>query len=198
MNSLSRNRWRVIIAAALLLIVPTIAWWVFVSTGLVARPGEKLKPPFNLSDRIVTIDVREGSNGELVARFGDWEEGEPELTGDEFFTELMRRNRDQPWIYRFLDVTSIAGVVWVIFGFAAQGVFAARLIVQWRASEKAKASIVPTSFWWISLLGASMTMIYFIWRREPVGVAGQISGWLIYIRNLWLIYRPGEAPAEEP
>ena len=40
-----------------------------------------------------------------------------------------------------------------------------------------------------------MLLIYFVWRRDIVGVLGQSAGWLIYIRNLWLIYRGRSAPA---
>jgi lipid-A-disaccharide synthase-like uncharacterized protein len=35
-----------------------------------------------------------------------------------------------------------------------------------------------------------MLLIYFIWRRDIVGVLGQALGWVIYVRNLWLIHRP--------
>jgi lipid-A-disaccharide synthase-like uncharacterized protein len=34
-----------------------------------------------------------------------------------------------------------------------------------------------------------MLLAYFIWRRDIVGVLGQSTGWFIYLRNLWLIYR---------
>jgi len=34
-------------------------------------------------------------------------------------------------------------------------------------------------------------MVYFLWRRDIVGVIGQATGWIIYLRNLWLIYRSG-------
>ncbi|MFT3787300.1 MAG: lipid-A-disaccharide synthase N-terminal domain-containing protein [Tepidisphaeraceae bacterium] len=56
----------------------------------------------------------------------------------------------------------------------------------------------------MSLVGASMLLVYFLWRKDPVGVLGQAFGWFIYIRNLWMIYRvktpvsAGEDPAPEP
>jgi lipid-A-disaccharide synthase-like uncharacterized protein len=50
-----------------------------------------------------------------------------------------------------------------------------------------------------------MLLVYFAWRKEPIGVLSQATGWFIYVRNLWLIYRrpalqpsPGEDPAPEP
>jgi lipid-A-disaccharide synthase-like uncharacterized protein len=34
-----------------------------------------------------------------------------------------------------------------------------------------------------------MLLVYFIWRRDIVGIIGQATGWIIYIRNLVLIQR---------
>jgi lipid-A-disaccharide synthase-like uncharacterized protein len=58
----------------------------------------------------------------------------------------------------------------------------------------------------MSLIGASMLVLYFIWRRDPIGILGQAVGWFVYIRNLWMIYRPHpttlptatQDPAPEP
>jgi lipid-A-disaccharide synthase-like uncharacterized protein len=81
------------------------------------------------------------------------------------------------------------GMGWVSFGFAAQALFAGRLIVQWLATERRRQSVVPTSFWWLSLLGGLMLLAYF-WRRgDPVGIAGQLFGNIVYVRNLYFLYR---------
>jgi len=73
-------------------------------------------------------------------------------------------------------------------GLSGQVLFTGRMLVQWVVSERSKRSVVPTAFWWMSLCGASMLVIYFIWRKDIVGVLGQCTGWTIYVRNLWLIY----------
>jgi len=78
---------------------------------------------------------------------------------------------------------------WLIFGFIGQGVFSARFLVQWLASEKAKKSVIPVAFWWLSLGGASMLLTYAIYRRDPVFILGQSTGFLIYSRNLYFIFR---------
>jgi len=191
------KRKQLLVAASLLLLIPAAAWWTMVSLGHVASPGKPIVAPFNFSDRIVTIKVEKGADDKLRATFDGWEEGKTGLTGDEFFTEVLARKKNLPWIYGILDVTSLAGVLWVVFGLAGQGVFTARMIVQWQASEKARASVVPPVFWWLSLLGASMLMIYFIWRKEIVGFLGQSTGWIIYIRNLWFIYGMPEGMPDE-
>ena len=76
---------------------------------------------------------------------------------------------------------------WVILGFVAQLLFTMRFVVQWLASEKAKASVIPVAFWTFSLGGGSLLLIYSIARQDPVFIAGQGLGLLIYIRNLMLI-----------
>ncbi|MBA2481095.1 MAG: lipid-A-disaccharide synthase N-terminal domain-containing protein [Planctomycetes bacterium] len=77
---------------------------------------------------------------------------------------------------------------WLIFGFSAQALFAGRLVVQWIATEKSRHSVVPESFWWLSLLGGLMLLVYF-WRRgDPVGIAGQLFGNVVYIRNIYFLY----------
>ncbi|MCB1232722.1 MAG: lipid-A-disaccharide synthase N-terminal domain-containing protein [Verrucomicrobiae bacterium] len=94
-----------------------------------------------------------------------------------------------------MNITSVTGILWVALGFVGQALFMGRMLVQWWASEKVKSAVVPPAFWWLSLIGSSMLMTYFIWRVEIVGFLGQSTGWLIYIRNLWFIYG-GQKPAE--
>jgi len=62
----------------------------------------------------------------------------------------------------------------VILGFIGQFVFGARFLVQWIVSEKKKRSVVPISFWYLSILGGVLLGLYFAFRRDPVGLAGQL------------------------
>ncbi|WP_435011371.1 lipid-A-disaccharide synthase N-terminal domain-containing protein [Tundrisphaera lichenicola] len=78
---------------------------------------------------------------------------------------------------------------WQILGFTGQGVFTARFLVQWIASEKKRDSVVPVAFWWLSLLGGFTLMSYAIYRRDPVFVVGQGMGLVIYVRNLMIVGR---------
>ncbi len=72
----------------------------------------------------------------------------------------------------------------LIWGFAAQAIFAARFIVQWIASEKEKRSVIPMAFWYLSLTGGIMLFIYAVYRKDPVFILGQASGLIVYIRNI--------------
>ena len=76
---------------------------------------------------------------------------------------------------------------WILLGFIAQMCFTMRFVVQWIASERAKRSVVPVAFWFFSILGGVLLLIYAIYRKDPVFIAGQGMGLLIYVRNLWLI-----------
>ncbi|UCD74802.1 MAG: lipid-A-disaccharide synthase N-terminal domain-containing protein [Phycisphaerales bacterium] len=93
------------------------------------------------------------------------------------------------WMEKYFDVREPWELWWLFLGLAAQVVFFGRWIVQWIASERRGESYMPTFFWWISLAGATMLLIYFVGRREPIGILGQLTGWTVYSRNLYLIYR---------
>jgi lipid-A-disaccharide synthase-like uncharacterized protein len=86
---------------------------------------------------------------------------------------------------------------WLGLGFVAQALFASRFIVQWISSERAGQSVVPIAFWYLSLGGAVLLLIYAIYRRDPVFIIGQSVGGFIYARNLVLIARRGSTAAEQ-
>jgi len=88
----------------------------------------------------------------------------------------------------FMNVETSGQLIWVMVGFLGQALFSARFIIQWFVSEKAKESVVPIAFWYFSILGGVTLLTYAIWRRDPVIIAGQAGGLLIYARNLWFIH----------
>jgi lipid-A-disaccharide synthase-like uncharacterized protein len=79
--------------------------------------------------------------------------------------------------------------LWLTVGFLGQGFFFCRFFVQWIASERKKESVFPIAFWYFSIGGGSILLIYAIHRRDPVFIAGQGMGLFIYLRNLYLIWR---------
>ncbi|SON55561.1 lipid-A-disaccharide synthase [Hartmannibacter diazotrophicus] len=87
--------------------------------------------------------------------------------------------------------------LWVILGFIAQALFMMRFVVQWIASERAKQSVVPVAFWFFSLGGGFLLLVYAVKRADPVFIAGQGLGLLIYLRNLVLIFRHDPAATPE-
>ena len=79
--------------------------------------------------------------------------------------------------------------IWLIIGFFGKGLFFFRWVVQWLASERKAESQVPLSFWFLSLIGGLITFAYAVYRADPVFIAGQSIGTIVYVRNLMLIYR---------
>jgi lipid-A-disaccharide synthase-like uncharacterized protein len=78
---------------------------------------------------------------------------------------------------------------WLAFGLVAQLFFTARFLVQWISSERAGKSVVPMAFWFFSMGGGLMTLVYGIVKREPVIIVGQAMATIIYIRNIMLIVK---------
>lgn len=184
------SRKTLVLVILLVVLLPPLLWAALYWAGIAPAPGEKLAPPFNLSDRLATLDIEEREGGPPVVVFEADREGQPDhvFTGEEFLREILRRKQSIPSLFKVLDITAWTGLFWVGLGFLGQALFMGRMLVQWWASEKVKSAVVPPSFWWLSLIGSTMLMTYFIWRVEIVGFLGQSTGWLIYIRNLWFIY----------
>ena len=79
--------------------------------------------------------------------------------------------------------------VMIIVGFGGQFLFAMRFIIQWLTSEGAKRSVIPIAFWYFSIGGGTVLLLYAIWRQDPVIICGQGLGLFIYVRNLIFIFR---------
>jgi lipid-A-disaccharide synthase-like uncharacterized protein len=77
-------------------------------------------------------------------------------------------------------------LVWLGIGLGGQLMFSARWIIQWIASERMRRSIVPETFWYLSLVGGLLVLTYGIWKREPVIILGQF-GVFIYARNIYFL-----------
>ena len=97
----------------------------------------------------------------------------------------------EPQYWQWLsDTGHLLSQYWLyILGFTGQSLFALRFLVQWVASERKGESIIPIYFWYLSLAGSMILLAYAIFRRDPVFILGQSTGFIVYMRNLMLIYR---------
>ena len=77
----------------------------------------------------------------------------------------------------------------IVFGTVGQFTFTLRFIYQWRYSARAGESLLPTTFWLISLLGSGLIIAYAIIRRDPVLILGQSTGFVVYLRNIMISRR---------
>src|SRR5215211_7113005 len=93
---------------------------------------------------------------------------------------------------------------WIMLvGLAGNVTFSMRFLVQWVESEKKGESVIPLAFWYWSIAGSVLMCLYFIFRRDPIGIIGYLPNSFIYIRNLLLIRRrrliaTAAAPTQRP
>ena len=74
--------------------------------------------------------------------------------------------------------------VWKVIGWLGNAAFFSRFFIQWYASEKLKRVVVPTAFWWLSLSGSLLLLIYSLRQRDSVFIFAYAFTWIPYIRNL--------------
>ena len=87
------------------------------------------------------------------------------------------------------DALSGQELAWIIIGFVAQFMFMMRFVMQWIYSERARRSVMPEVFWYFSVAGGVTLLAYAIHRADPVFIAGQALGLIIYGRNIYFIWR---------
>ena len=76
-----------------------------------------------------------------------------------------------------------------MLGFAGQILFGSRFVVQWWASERKRRVVIPLAFWYLSLSGGVTLLAYAIHKHDPVFALGQLTGVLIYARNVTIHLR---------
>jgi len=128
--------------------------------------------------------------------------------------EFIRRGSERPpsvgWFPPWLGLSLVAALFgyalgpdsatrpllvdsfWTTFGFIGQLLFTSRFVVQWLVSERARRSVTPIYFWYLSITGSLMLLIYAIAILDPVIILGQSLGFVVYLRNLVLLKRTGE------
>jgi lipid-A-disaccharide synthase-like uncharacterized protein len=77
---------------------------------------------------------------------------------------------------------------WETVGFIGLALFSSRFLVQWIASERRKESVIPVSFWYLSIFGSLFLLAYAFARADPIFILSYLFNGLIYGRNLYFIY----------
>ena len=88
--------------------------------------------------------------------------------------------------------------VWKVVGWLGNVVFFSRFLVQWYATEKLKRVVVPLTFWWLSLAGSLLLLIYSIHKRDSVFLLAYAFNWIPYVRNLIIDRRHAAAHLDCP
>ena len=169
---------------------------ILVGMGLVLQPAIK-KTPYDYTVHIgsMELSVQHTPTGFVFT-------APPDLAAlgelaPEAYEKVIREQVDawnaRPKLERtmlgFFKITSWWNFGWIAIGLLGQSAFFGRMMVQWIISEKQRESIVPAVFWWMSLVGGLCLFTYFVWRVEFIGVLGQSTGIVIYVRNLRLIHK---------
>ncbi|NOZ21206.1 MAG: hypothetical protein GXP25_08960 [Planctomycetes bacterium] len=78
---------------------------------------------------------------------------------------------------------------WAIVGLVGQAVFTCRFVYQWIVSERRKESIIPVGFWYLSIIGSLILLVYAAKKHDPVFILAYLFNSFIYVRNLMFIHR---------
>ncbi|HOJ59979.1 MAG TPA: lipid-A-disaccharide synthase N-terminal domain-containing protein [bacterium] len=80
--------------------------------------------------------------------------------------------------FGFWDMIAVLGLV----------TFSSRFIIQWIASEIRKESVIPVSFWYLSIVGSLLMLTYALHIADRWIILSYLFNCLIYFRNLYFIY----------
>jgi lipid-A-disaccharide synthase-like uncharacterized protein len=81
--------------------------------------------------------------------------------------------------------------IWITVGFIGQALFASRFFIQLFKSEMVGRSVIPVAFWYFSIGGGIITLVY-SYHLGQVGLPfliAQVGGLVVYARNLYLVFR---------
>lgn len=87
------------------------------------------------------------------------------------------------------DLGLAPSTIWTFLGIIGGILFFGRFYVQWIVSEYRKQSVIPVSFWYMSICGSLLLFPYAVWRQSPGGTVGLCFNTIVYARNLVYIWR---------
>lgn len=76
---------------------------------------------------------------------------------------------------------------WKIWGFTGALMFTGRWFVQMHYSRKAGRPVIPLVYWFMSLIGSFMLLLYFIFgKNDSVGIVNSLFPSFVSTYNLFL------------
>lgn len=77
---------------------------------------------------------------------------------------------------------------WQIVGLLGILTFGSRFLVQWIVTEWRRESVIPVTFWYLSIIGSLLMLTYALfYLRDPIVVLGYLPNSVIYFRNLYFV-----------
>ena len=98
----------------------------------------------------------------------------------------MKKSLEHFWHNLWENMTGEV-TFWTIFGLVANLLFASRFVIQWYVSERLKRSVIPVQFWYLSIAGSVMMLVYALYIGKIPLILGFLFPTIIYVRNLMLI-----------
>lgn len=130
----------------------------------------------------------------LLASSEDKIEDKDEKTISEIKNILSTSDNPKEKLNKIKSAIKHETYFWYFIGFLGEALFGSRMVVQWIASEKAKRNVIPATFWYLSLVGSILGLSYAINLRDPVFMLSKGVGFLIYVRNINLLFKEAKTP----
>lgn len=98
-------------------------------------------------------------------------------------------------------MTAIGASSATALGWSGNACYFSRFVVQWWHSERARRSVAPKIFWWLSLAGAATLGTYALLQGDNPLFVGYVVTFFIYLRNITIAHlgpragRLGPGPA---
>ena len=97
------------------------------------------------------------------------------------------------------DHVNVWWLFWNAIGWTGQFIFFSRFFVQWYATEKKKQVVVPSAFWYLSIVGSLLMLLFAVcYDKHWVVIFSYAFSWIPYIRNLIIHYRHKDAHLDCP
>ncbi len=86
-----------------------------------------------------------------------------------------------------LNAFGVVVTPWKLIGYLGTALFAGRWFVQLIASRRYGKPMVPAMFWYMSILGSLLLLLYFVFgRNDSVGVLSNLFPFTVALYNLRL------------
>lgn len=88
---------------------------------------------------------------------------------------------------------------WKLIGYIGAFMFTARWFVQLYATKKLRRVVMPIAFWWLSITGSTLLLLYFIFgKNDSVGVLSNLFPTFVSVYNLAVHLRAHNPEVIEP
>lgn len=79
---------------------------------------------------------------------------------------------------------------WKLIGYVGVALFAGRWFVQLWASRRLGRSVMPPMFWYMSISGSILLLVYFVFgKNDSVGILSNLFPFAVALYNLHLLRR---------